>query len=93
MNFDALKLLGRKQTVSSLLIIEHQDRVCAGCLVGIHNRNPFPTMLQFRKKQQIQVDQTERDEIRSNQVESEKTKQIIATEVERSSVLSYDREV
>ncbi|KAE8723501.1 hypothetical protein F3Y22_tig00012370pilonHSYRG00100 [Hibiscus syriacus] len=49
-NFHALKLLIQKQMVRGLPIIEHEDRICDGCLIGKQHRNPFPAVVLIRNK-------------------------------------------
>lgn len=54
-NFHALKSLNRKQMVCGLPIIEHEDRVCDGCLVGKQHINSFPTGAQSRAKSPLKL--------------------------------------
>ncbi|KAE8733627.1 hypothetical protein F3Y22_tig00001120pilonHSYRG00301 [Hibiscus syriacus] len=54
-NFYALKLLSQKQIVRGLPIIEHEDRICDGCLIGKQHRNPFPTVVKFRAESPLEL--------------------------------------
>ncbi|KAE8689063.1 hypothetical protein F3Y22_tig00110944pilonHSYRG00016 [Hibiscus syriacus] len=54
-NFHALKLLSQKQMVRGLPIIEHEDRICDGCLIGKQHRNPFPAVVKFRAESPLEL--------------------------------------
>jgi len=54
-NFHALKSLSQKQMVHGLPIIEHEDRICDGCLIGKQQRKPFPAESNFRAEYPLEL--------------------------------------
>jgi transposase InsO family protein len=49
-NFHALKDLSHKKMVHGLPMIEQEDRICDGCLIGKQHRNSFPAEAKYRAK-------------------------------------------
>jgi hypothetical protein len=41
--------------VHGLPIIEHEDRICDGCLIGKQHRNPFPAVAKFRAESPLEL--------------------------------------
>ncbi|RVW63781.1 Retrovirus-related Pol polyprotein from transposon TNT 1-94 [Vitis vinifera] len=54
-NFHALKILSQKQMVHGLPVIENEDRICDGCLIGKQHRNPFPVVAKFRAESLLEL--------------------------------------
>ena len=54
-NFHALKILSQKQMVHGLPVIENEDRICNGCLIGKQHRNPFPAVAKFRAESPLEL--------------------------------------
>ncbi|KAL6348524.1 hypothetical protein AAG906_013144 [Vitis piasezkii] len=54
-NFHALKILSQKQMVHGLPVIENEDRICDGCLIGKQHRNPFPAVAKFRAESPLEL--------------------------------------
>jgi hypothetical protein len=54
-NFHALKIMGKNGMVHGMPLIDHEDRICDGCLIGKQHRKPFPAESNFRAEYPLEL--------------------------------------
>nr|GFC16529.1 zinc finger, CCHC-type [Tanacetum cinerariifolium] len=55
LNFDNISKMTRKNLVDGIPRIDHAGHVCDACLLGKHNRTPFPNQAKFRSKNPLDL--------------------------------------
>nr|GEY21628.1 zinc finger, CCHC-type [Tanacetum cinerariifolium] len=55
LNFDDINKMTRKNLVDGIPRINHAGQVCDACLLGKHNRTPFPNLAKFRSKNPLDL--------------------------------------
>ncbi|GJS03669.1 zinc finger, CCHC-type containing protein [Tanacetum coccineum] len=55
LNFDDINKMTRKGLVEGVPRINHTGQICDACLLGKHNRTPFPNQAKFRSKNPLDL--------------------------------------